>query len=42
MVKINSDDYHDYVIKNGKLIGEFDQMYLKSKNIPWHQDKQEN
>jgi len=42
MVKINSDDYHDYVIKNGKLIGEFDQMYLKSKNIPWHQGKQEN
>ena len=42
MVKINSDDYHDYVIKNGKLIGEFDQMYLKSKNTPWHQDEQKN
>lgn len=42
MDEINSDDYHDYVIKNGKLIGEFDQMYRKSGNIPWHQDEQEN
>ncbi len=42
MVEINSDDYHDYVIKNGRLIGEFDQMYCKSRNTPWHQDEQEN
>ena len=42
MVEINSIDYHDYVIKNGKLIGEFEQMYQKAKNIPWHQNKQEN
>ena len=42
MVEINSDDYHEYVIKDGKLIGEFDQMYRKSENIPWHQDEQEN
>ena len=42
MVEINSDDYHEYVIKDGKLIGEFDQMYCKSQNIPWHQDEQEN
>ncbi len=42
MVEINSDDYHEYVIKDGKLIGEFDQMYRKSGNIPWHQDEQEN
>ena len=34
-----SNDYHDYVFKNGKLIGEFEQMYQKSKDIPWHQDK---
>ncbi len=38
-MEINSDDYHDFVFKNGKLIGEFEQMYQKSKNIPWHQDK---
>lgn len=42
MVEINSDDYHDFVIKGGKLIGEFDQMYQKSKGIPWHQDEQAN
>jgi len=42
MPTINSDDYHDFVIKNGKLIGEFEQMYQKSKEIPWHQDKQED
>ena len=42
MVEIISDDYHDYVIKNGRLIAEFDQMYCKSRNVPWHQDEQEN
>ena len=40
MVEINSTDYHDFVIKNKKLIGEFDQMYQKSREVPWHQDKQ--
>ncbi len=38
---IDSDDYHDYVIKDGKLIGEFEQMYQKAKGTPWHQDRQE-
>ena len=42
MSKMNSDDYHDFVIKDGKLIGEFDLMYKKSKDIPWHQDKQKD
>ena len=42
MVDINSSNYHDFVIKDGKFIGEFEQMYVKSKDIPWHQDKQEN
>ena len=32
-------DYHDYVFKNGKLLGKFEQMYRYSKDIPWHQDK---
>lgn len=41
-MEISSDDYHDFVIKDGTLIGEFEQMYQKSKDIPWHQDKQEN
>lgn len=42
MLEINSTDYHDFVIKNGKLIGEFEQMYKKSDNVPWHQDGQED
>lgn len=29
-------DYHDYVIKDGKLIGNFDEMYKECEN-PWHQ-----
>ena len=39
---MNSNDYHDYVIKDGKLLGEFEQMYKNAKNIPWHQDEQED
>lgn len=35
----SSDDYHDYVFKDGKLVGRFDDMYRYSKDIPWHQDK---
>lgn len=35
----HSTDYHDYVFKNGRLIGQFEQMYRYSKDIPWHQDK---
>ena len=41
-MNINSTDYHDFVIKNGKLIGEFEQMYQKSEGIPWHQDDQDD
>ena len=29
--------YHDYVFREGKLIGEFDNMYRHAKGIPWHQ-----
>jgi len=35
MAKITSKDYHDYVIKNGKFIGEFEQMYQNVKD-PWN------
>ena len=34
-----SRDYHDYVFKNGKLVGKFDEMYKNSSEIPWHQDE---
>lgn len=33
------EDYHDYVFRDGKLVGDFDNMYRYSKEIPWHQDK---
>jgi SAM-dependent methyltransferase len=31
MAEISSTDYHDYVIKDGRFIGEFEQMY---RNVP--------
>jgi 2-polyprenyl-3-methyl-5-hydroxy-6-metoxy-1,4-benzoquinol methylase len=35
---MKSTDYHDYVLKNGKLIGDFEGMYKFSSELPWHQD----
>lgn len=32
-------DYHDYVFKNGNLLGKFEEMYRHSRETPWHQDK---
>lgn len=40
MSEIDSKDYHDFVIKGGCFIGEFEQMYKKSAVIPWHQDEE--
>ncbi|MCH4903847.1 hypothetical protein GSN00_05465 [Cylindrospermopsis raciborskii CHAB3438] len=37
-----STDYHDYVFRDGKLVGEFEEMYRYSATVPWHQDEQEN
>ena len=34
-----SEDYHDYVFRDGKLVGDFDNMYRYSKEVPWHQDR---
>lgn len=31
--------YQDYVIKDGKFIGEFESMYQNVAEVPWHQDK---
>ena len=33
--------YHDYVIKDGKFIGRFDEMYEKFED-PWMQSSQPN
>lgn len=35
MKKINSKDYHDYVFKDGKFIGAFEEMYQNVED-PWH------
>jgi len=37
-----SKRYQDYVIKGGRLIGDFDGMYRNSSEVPWHQDKTVN
>lgn len=36
---IDSDDYHDFVFAGGHLVGEFEQMYRKSREAPWRQDR---
>ena len=35
-----STDYHDYVIKDGRFIGAFEEMYRNCPD-PWHQDEHE-
>jgi len=35
MKRINSKDYHDYVFKDGKFIGAFEEMYQNVED-PWH------
>ncbi|MFB6197791.1 MAG: class I SAM-dependent methyltransferase [Halobacteriaceae archaeon] len=34
----NTDYYHDYVIREGELIGRFEEMYQQCED-PWHQDE---
>ena len=34
-----SRDYHDYVFKDGRLIGDFEGMYRHSAEVPWRQDR---
>lgn len=35
-----SRDYHHYVIRDSRLVGEFEAMYRHSA-VPWHQDQQD-
>ena len=37
-----STHYHDYAFRDGKLVGEFEDMYRNSATTPWHQDEQAN
>ncbi len=41
-MKKYSNDYHDYVIRDGVLVGKFEEMYKYSSEIPWRQDRQES
>jgi SAM-dependent methyltransferase len=34
-----SAHHQDYVIKDGKFVGDFEAMYRNSSEIPWHQDR---
>ncbi len=34
-----SADYHDYVFKDGRFVGQFEEMYRHAEEMPWHQDK---
>ena len=34
--------YQDYVIRDGKYIGQFEAMYRNSHEVPWHQDETVN
>ena len=31
--------YQDNVIKDGKFVGKFEEMYEQSTEVPWHQDE---
>ncbi len=35
----SSTDYHEFVFKDGKFLGKFEEMYKHSSEIPWHQDQ---
>jgi SAM-dependent methyltransferase len=37
MPRLTSEDYRDYVIKDGKFVGAFEEMYRNCPD-PWHQD----
>lgn len=42
MTLSKSKDYHDYVSRDGKLVGDFEDMYRNSATTPWHQDKKDD
>jgi len=39
---VHSTRYQDYVIRDGKFVGQFEDMYQNAAEIPWHQDETVN
>lgn len=37
-----STRYQDYVIRDGRFVGQFDSMYRNAAEVPWHQDETVN
>lgn len=35
----SSSDYRDYVFKDGRFVGAFEEMYRHAGEVPWHQDR---
>lgn len=36
---MNSENYQDYVFKDGQFFGNFEGMYAESKELPWQKDQ---
>ena len=34
-----SGDYHRYIFRDGRLLGQFERMYRESRTVPWKQDE---
>jgi SAM-dependent methyltransferase len=39
---VPSRRYQDYVFRDGRFVGAFDDMYRHSSEVPWHQDQTVN
>jgi hypothetical protein len=37
MSDVESKDYHDYIVVDGRFVGEFEPMYRNCED-PWHQE----
>jgi len=41
-METKSGSFYDYVFKDGRLVGKFEEMYQKATDVPWHQDNVPN
>ncbi len=40
--ELYSTRYQDYVIREGRFVGKFEEMYRNAAEVPWHQDETVN